>query len=168
MSVKRDRDEDVFREVTHSGDWTLLHFERMKGSVRGGMGARQMAKILGLGGLFFKSADPAATRQWYADVLGVPADEWGTFFTPDAAVAHPGAGTVFSPFAANTDYFAPSDKEFMFNLMVDDLDGILARCAEHGVMPVKLMPDEGMGPFAHIMDPEGRKIELWQPKPYEG
>jgi predicted enzyme related to lactoylglutathione lyase len=124
-----------------------------------------MAKVLGLGGLFFKSADPASTKAWYADVLGIPADEWGTFFTPDAAAAHPGAGTAFSPFSADTDYFAPSDKEFMFNLLVDDLDGILARCAEHGVQPVKLMPDEGMGPFAHIMDPEGRKIELWQPKP---
>jgi predicted enzyme related to lactoylglutathione lyase len=124
-----------------------------------------MARVLGLGGLFFKSADPAATRQWYADVLGLEADEWGTFFTPAAAAANPGAGTASSPFAANTEYFAPSDKEFMFNLMVDDLDGILAQAAGHGVQPVKLMPDEGMGPFAHIMDPEGRKIELWQPKP---
>jgi predicted enzyme related to lactoylglutathione lyase len=125
----------------------------------------RMAKILGVGGLFFKSADPAAMKTWYADVLGIPADEWGAFFTPDAAAAHPGAGTAFSPFAADTDYFAPSDKEFMFNLLVDDLNGMLARCADHGVLPVKLMPDEGMGPFAHIMDPEGRKIELWQPKP---
>lgn len=124
-----------------------------------------MSKILGLGGLFFKSADAAASRDWYARVLGITMESWGGFFTPDAAAAHPGAGTAFSPFGADTDYFAPSDKEFMFNLMVDDLDGMLARCAEHGVMPVKLMPDEGMGPFAHIMDPEGRKIELWQPKP---
>jgi predicted enzyme related to lactoylglutathione lyase len=124
-----------------------------------------MAKILGLGGLFFKSADPAAMRAWYGDVLGMPFEEWGMAFTPDAAAAHPGAATVFSPFGADTDYFAPSNKEFMFNLMVDDLDGILARCAEHGVKPIKIAPDEGMGRFAHIMDPEGRKIELWEPKP---
>jgi predicted enzyme related to lactoylglutathione lyase len=124
-----------------------------------------MASVLGLGGLFFKSADPTATRQCYADVLGVEAGEWGTFFTPAAAAVHPRAGTAFSPFAAGTEYFAPSDKEFMFNLMVDDLDGILSQAAWHGVQPAKLMPDEGMGPFAHIMDPEGRKIELWQPKP---
>lgn len=124
-----------------------------------------MAKILGLGGLFFKSANPQAMSQWYSDVLGIAFDEWGAFFTPDAAAAHPGAGTAFSPFRADSDYFEPSDKEFMFNLLVDDLAGVLARCAEHGVMPVKQMPDEGMGPFAHIMDPEGRKIELWQPKP---
>jgi predicted enzyme related to lactoylglutathione lyase len=98
-------------------------------------------------------------------VLGIVADEWGAFFTPDAAAAHPGSGTAFAPFAADTDYFAPSDKDFMFNLMVDDLDGVLAQAAGHGVQPVKLTPDEGMGPFAHIMDPEGRKIELWQPRP---
>lgn len=124
-----------------------------------------MARVLGLGGLFFKSADPAATRDWYHRVLGIAVEEWGTFFAPDAAAAHPGAGTVFAPFSADTDYFAPSDKEFMFNLMVDDLDGILARCAEHDVVPVRTFPDEANGRFAHIIDPEGRKIELWEPKP---
>lgn len=124
-----------------------------------------MSKVLGLGGLFFKSADPDAMKAWYGRVFDIDYDQWGIAFTPDAAAAHPGAATVFSPFSATTDYFAPSDKEFMFNLMVDDLEGVLARCAEHGVLPIKTMPDEGMGPFAHIMDPEGRKIELWEPKP---
>ena len=123
-----------------------------------------MAKILGLGGLFFKSADPAATNDWYASVLGITVEPWGVVFTSDAAAAHPGAATVFSPFKSDTDYFAPSDKEFMFNLMVDDLDGMLARCAEHGVLPVKTFPEEANGKFAHIMDPEARKIELWEPK----
>ena len=124
-----------------------------------------VAKILGLGGLFFKSADPAATNEWYARVLGIKVEPWGVVFTPDAAAAHPGAATVFSPFKADTDYFAPSDKEFMFNLMVDDLDAVLARAKAEGVEPVKLFPDEANGRFAHIMDLEGRKIELWQPKP---
>lgn len=124
-----------------------------------------MPKVLGLGGLFFKSADPDAMKAWYSRVFDIDYDQWGIAFTPAAAAAHPGAATVFSPFSATTDYFAPSDKEFMFNLMVDDLEGVLARCAEHGVLPIKTMPDEGMGPFAHIMDPEGRKIELWEPKP---
>ena len=104
--------------------------------------------------------------EWYGRVLGIDFHEWGgAVFTPDAAAAHPGAATVFSPFKAETDYFAPSDAPFMFNLMVDDLAGVLARCAEHGVIPIKEMPGEFNGEFAHIMDPEGRKIELWQPKP---
>jgi predicted enzyme related to lactoylglutathione lyase len=122
--------------------------------------------VLGLGGLFFKSADPDAMREWYRRVLGLSFDSWGGLvFEPAAAAAHRGAGTVFSPFAADTGYFAPSDKEFMFNLMVDDLDGMLARCAEHGVEPLEPVLDEANGRFAHIIDLEGRKIELWQPKP---
>ena len=125
-----------------------------------------MAKVIGLGGLFFKSADGNAMREWYGRGRGLEWSEWGGLvFLPETAAAHPGAGTVFSPFAADTDYFAPSDKEFMFNLMVDDLDGILARCAEHGVEPMLVMRDEANGHFAHIIDPEGRKIELWEPKP---
>ena len=125
-----------------------------------------MAKILGLGGLFFKAADPDATRDWYARVLGIAFEDWGgVVFTPETAAAQPGAGTVFSPFAATTDYFAPSDAPFMINLMVDDLTGMLARCAEQGVEPIMRMPDEANGSFAHILDPDGRKIELWEPKP---
>jgi predicted enzyme related to lactoylglutathione lyase len=125
-----------------------------------------MAKVIGLGGLFFKSADPDSLRAWYSNVLGLDFDQWGgLFFTPDAAAAQPGAGTVFSPFKGDTDYFEPSGKEFMFNLMVDDMDAMLARCSDHGVEPVKIFPDEFNGRFAHIIDPEGRKVELWQPRP---
>ena len=122
-------------------------------------------KVLGIGGLFFKSPNPDACRDWYGRVLGLAFEDWGGIvFTPDAAAAHPGAGTVFSPFAADTAYFAPSDAPFMFNLMVDDLDAILARCAEQGVEPLAAVLDEFNGKFAHIMDPDGRKIELWEPK----
>jgi predicted enzyme related to lactoylglutathione lyase len=125
-----------------------------------------MPTVLGLGGLFFKSADPAAMQDWYSRVLGLSFESWGGIvFTPDAAAAHPGAATVFSAFAADSDYFAPSDKDYMFNLMVDDLGGILARCAENGVEPIAAIVDEFNGRFAHIIDPEGRKIELWEPKP---
>jgi predicted enzyme related to lactoylglutathione lyase len=124
-----------------------------------------MPKVLGLGGLFFKSADSAALQEWYGRVLGLSFESWGGIvFTPDVAAAHPGAATVFSAFAADSDYFAPSDAAFMFNLMVDDLDGVLARCAEHGVAPLAPVLDEFNGSFAHIIDLEGRKIELWEPR----
>lgn len=129
-------------------------------------GEASMAKVLGVGGVFFKARDGDALRAWYQRVLGLDFFDWGgTVFTPDVAAAHPGAATVFSPFKADTDYFAPSTKEFMINLMVDDLDAMLARCKAEGVEPVKLFPDEINGRFAHILDPEGTKIELWQPKP---
>jgi predicted enzyme related to lactoylglutathione lyase len=125
-----------------------------------------MAKVLGIGGLFFKTQDADALRQWYARVLGFEFKDWGgVWFPAEAFAAHPGAGTVIHTMKADSDYFAPSTKEFMFNLVVDDLDGVLARCREHGVEPVKLFPEEVNGRFAHIVDPEGRKVELWQPKP---
>ena len=67
-----------------------------------------MPRVLGLGGLFFKASDSVATREWYAEVLGIEFDQWGgMFFTPDLAAAQPGAGTVFSFFEAGSDYFAP-------------------------------------------------------------
>ena len=93
-----------------------------------------MARVLGIGGVFFKSKDPAALSNWYRDVLGLELQEWGGIvFEPAAMAAHPGAATVFSPFEADSDYFAPSTREFMINFAVDDLDGILASCATHGV-----------------------------------
>lgn len=125
-----------------------------------------MARVLGLGGLFFKSADPDATRGWYARVLGLAFESWGgVVFQPAAAASQPGAGTVFCPFDADTGYFAPSSGDFMFNLMVDDLDAMLARCQAEGVEPHGPVLDEANGRFAHILDPDGRKIELWQPMP---
>jgi predicted enzyme related to lactoylglutathione lyase len=115
--------------------------------------------------VFFKSKDPGALTNWYRDVIGIELEDWGgVVFRPEAMAAHPGAATVFSPFEADTTYFAPSTKDFMINLVVDDLDGVLASCAKHGV-EAKVQPDEPNGRFAHILDPEGTKIELWQPKP---
>jgi predicted enzyme related to lactoylglutathione lyase len=124
-----------------------------------------MARVLGIGGVFFKAKDPAALSSWYRDVIGLELEPWGgVVFRPDAMAGQPGAATVFTAFEADTTYFAPSTREFMINLAVDDLDGILASCAEHGV-ETTVLPDEPNGRFAHLVDPEGTKIELWQPKP---
>ena len=124
-----------------------------------------MARVLGIGGIFFKARDSGALNAWYRDVLGLDLQDWGgALIMPDAMAAHPGAATVFSAFKADTTYFEPSTKDFMINFAVDDLDGILARAAQHGV-EAKVLPDEPNGRFAHIVDPEGAKIELWQPKP---
>lgn len=124
-----------------------------------------MARVIGVGGIFFKSKDPAALTRWYADVLGMPVQDWGgVLLMPETMAAHPGAATVFSPFKQDTKYFEPSTKDFMINLAVDDLDAILANCAKHGV-DAKVLPPEPNGRFAHISDPEGTRIELWEPKP---
>jgi predicted enzyme related to lactoylglutathione lyase len=128
-----------------------------------------MASVLGIGGVFFKSPDQAALRRWYEEVLGLTFHDWGgVWFPAPAFAAHAGAGAVFSPMGEDTDYFGPSTREFMINLVVDDLDGVLERCRRHGVEPVKLFPDEFNGRFAHVIDPDGRKIELWQPRPIDG
>ena len=124
-----------------------------------------MARVLGIGGVFFKSKDPGALTAWYRDIIGLELEDWGgVVFRPEAMAGHPGAATVFSAFEAESTYFEPSTRDFMINLAVDDLEGILASCAAHGV-EVKVLPDEPNGRFAHLLDPEGTKIELWQPKP---
>ncbi|MBS0384815.1 MAG: VOC family protein [Proteobacteria bacterium] len=124
-----------------------------------------MANVLGIGGLFFKARDPEAMKEWYTRVLGLEIAAWGGAWFPAAAfAAQPGAGAVLNVMEESTDHIAPSTHAFMFNLVVDDLEGLLARCKQHGVEPIKLYPEDANGRFAHILDPEGRKIELWEPR----
>lgn len=118
-----------------------------------------MAKVLGIGGVFFKAADPTATAQWYARVLGFDAKEWNGTMWPHHARGY----QIWSPFAADTTYFAPSDSSFMINFIVDDLDGVLAKAAAEGVEPTGRDDSDPNGSFAWLMDPAGVKIELWQP-----
>ncbi|HMV68158.1 MAG TPA: VOC family protein [Myxococcota bacterium] len=127
-----------------------------------------MAKVLGVGGFFYKSADPAAARAWYTRVLGFEFQPWGGLaFTPDEMAAKKGSATVWNVMKPDSDYPAPSTREFMINLVVDDMDAVLARAKAEGVEPVKLFPDEGFGRFAHILDPDGIKLELWEPSAQE-
>jgi predicted enzyme related to lactoylglutathione lyase len=117
-----------------------------------------MAKVLGLGGIFFKAEDPAAVRDWYARVLGFEVTDWGGV----AFKSTRAAGTNWSPFDADTRYFEPSQAAFMVNFIVDDMDGLLAKAAAQGVEPTGRQ-DEEMGRFAWLIDPAGVKIELWEP-----
>ena len=120
-------------------------------------------RVTGLGGVFIKCRDPEGVRDWYRRHLGVPCDAYGaTFpFREDGAPDRRGY-TVWGPFKADTDYFAPSTRDFMINLRVDDLDAVLARLAADGIVPVGGIVDEPYGRFAWVIDPEGTKIELWQ------
>ena len=113
--------------------------------------------VTGIGGIFFRSADPTALAAWYTEHLGVGSAPWGQWETQ----AGP---SVFSPFKADTDYF-PVDKQWMINLRVDDLDGLCAALSAAGIAVITKdewdMP--GVGHFARIHDPEGNAIELWEP-----
>jgi predicted enzyme related to lactoylglutathione lyase len=117
-----------------------------------------LAKVLGLGGVFFKAADPAAVRDWYARVLGFEVQDWGGVAFKSSKVG----GGNWSPFDADTRYFEPSEASFMVNFVVDDLEGLLAKAAAQGVEPTGRQ-DEDMGRFAWMIDPAGVKIELWEP-----
>jgi catechol 2,3-dioxygenase-like lactoylglutathione lyase family enzyme len=120
-----------------------------------------MAKVLGVGGLFFKSPDPRKLGEWYARWLGMKVEEWGGAVLRPGGMP-PGGATVWSPFPEATEYFSPSRKEFMFNLVVDDLDAALAQVAEGGA-EVKGPTEEFNGRFGWFVDPDGNKVELWQP-----
>jgi len=116
-----------------------------------------MQRVLGIGGYFVRAADPAALSAWYRDCLGVDADENGLW--------HQEAGpTVFAAFESGTDYFGSQAQQVMLNFRVGDLDAMLAQLRDKGVeiaRDVQVM--EGVGRFAWIADPEGNRIELWQP-----
>ena len=123
-----------------------------------------MAKITGLGGFFFRTADPEATARWFTDVLGVPTDSWGRMWPHEGG---DGGFTVMGLHGASSTYFEPSTRELMINLRVDDLDGMLADLRAKGVEVVKVIEGDAHGRFAHVMGPDGIKLELWQPAPDE-
>jgi predicted enzyme related to lactoylglutathione lyase len=129
-----------------------------------------MARITGIGGLFFKT-DTATTAKWFTDVLGVPTESWGGVFPwRDREKPEVKGYTVLGLHARDSDYFDPSPLPFMLNLRVDDLDGMLATLRERGVEVIKVLDPEPNGRFAHIAGPGGIKIELWEPKaddPYD-
>ena len=122
-----------------------------------------MAKALGVGGVFFKAEDPEKLGQWYQQWLGVPVEHpYGASFRLDGMP--PGGLTVWAPFERSTSYFEPATREFMFNLVVDDLDGALSQVEEGGAEIVGEVEEFDYGRFGWFIDPEGNKVELWEPK----
>lgn len=121
-----------------------------------------MAGITGIGGIFFKSPNPAKLAAWYRDNLGLELSEHGGAMLSTEAPGHP-RFVVWSPFATDTAYFAPSARELMVNFAVDGLDGFVAQLESKGVA-ILGREDYDYGRFAWILDPDGTKIELWEPK----
>ncbi len=120
--------------------------------------------ITAIGGIFVKSPNPKALAAWYRDVLGLPVQPWGGAALPTSAPNQPPA-VAWNPFPATTHYFAPSTRDFMIDFAVDDLDAIIARLKQNHVPILKRDDTDPTGKFAWITDPDGTKIELWQPKP---
>ena len=124
-------------------------------------------RVTGVGGIFFKTQDPKKIKEWYGKHLGLPIDDYGASFKwidPDHPTAKEPALTAWSPFESNTTYFEPSEKQYMFNYRVENLVELLTVLKEEGVQIVGDMQEFSYGKFGWIMDPEGNKIELWEPK----
>ena len=121
-----------------------------------------MATVIGIGGVFFRSRDPQELSAWYRRSLGVQFDRGAAMFA--AATMPPGGYTVWSPFPASTAYSDPSAKEFMINLVVDNLDEALAQVREGGAEIVGGIETHDDGWFGWFLDPERNKVELWEPR----
>ena len=125
-----------------------------------------MAKVTGIGGVFFKSkGDHKALMAWYAKHLGLSLEPWGGAILkwPDDKADDKGL-TVWTVAKPDTKWFAPSDAAFMINYRVDDLDALLAQLRAAGIDILKGPDSDDNGKFAWIVDPDGNKVELWEPK----
>ena len=121
-------------------------------------------KVTGLGGIFVKCNDPEATRQWYAKHLGFSTEKWGTTFDWRNDDNPEQKGTsVWNAFPKETKHFDPSGRDLMINLIVENLEWLLGELKKEGIEPVGAMEASEYGKFAHIMDPDGIKLELWEP-----
>lgn len=119
-----------------------------------------MPSVLGIGGVFVKSKDAEALRAWYREMLEVDIQEWGGaqfWSTPTRTYA------VWSAFSAETKYFSPSEREFMVNFRVDDLDGLLTKLQERGARVLDRREESPDGKFGYVVDPDGTLLELWEP-----
>jgi len=129
------------------------------------MNSGHKGRALGVGGIFFRSRNPARLGSWYAETLGIPIQAWGqtqgTSFAPADMPEH--AFTVWSIFEQSTDYFGDGEQGFMINLVVDDLDAALQRVDAAGGQVINEREEHDYGRFGWFNDPDGNRVELWEP-----
>ena len=126
---------------------------------------KEEPKVLGIGGIFFKSDNPEETKKWYKENLGIITDQYGSMFK-SRNIDNPDEINYlqWSPFNKDTDYFDPSKKEFMINYRVQNIEDLVKVLKEKGITVLDEITEYGeIGKFVHILDPEGNKIELWEP-----
>jgi predicted enzyme related to lactoylglutathione lyase len=127
--------------------------------------APKSEKVKGIGGIFFKSKDPKALKEWYTKHLGLTTDNYGCNFEYRWSDDKEKKGyLLWAPFKQATKYF---DKEFMINYRVADLRKLLAELKAAGINPVDTVDNTSYGKFVHILDMEGNKVELWEPNDIE-
>jgi predicted enzyme related to lactoylglutathione lyase len=123
-------------------------------------------KVTGIGGIFFVSDNPKEAKDWYAKNLGLEINAWGAASFESRKIDKPEEvnSLQWKPFKRDDEYFSPSKKEFMINYQVQNLEGLVEKLKENGVTIVDTLVSYDFGKFIHIMDAEGNKIELWEPK----
>jgi predicted enzyme related to lactoylglutathione lyase len=126
-----------------------------------------MKRVTGIGGIFFKAKDAAALRAWYQKHLGIEVQEWGgaAFRWMDADGKPETGTTIWTVADADGDYFAPSSSSFMVNYRVADLRALLEALRAEGCNVIDKTDDSEYGKFGWVIDPEGNKVELWEPPP---
>jgi catechol 2,3-dioxygenase-like lactoylglutathione lyase family enzyme len=143
--------------------WRALIASAAISSLSFSVRAEPTGRITGVGGVFVTSSDPKALAAWYRDVLGIALEPWGGAVLRYDSPGHPPVVT-WNALPLNSKYLAPSKREFMINFAVDDLDAFVARLKAENVVILKQVDSDSGGKFAWILDPDGTKIELWQPK----
>ncbi len=124
-----------------------------------------MQRVTGIGGVFIKSDDPDRLKAWYRKHLGMAIEDWGgmSFQWQTAERPQPEGCTVWSVFPASSPYFDPSSAPFMVNYRVDDLHALLQQLREEGCDVDDKVEESEFGKFGWVMDPDGNRVELWQP-----
>jgi predicted enzyme related to lactoylglutathione lyase len=129
---------------------------------------QQFKKVTGIGGIFFKCKDPKKLREWYATHLGLNTNAYGAVFEWwQGADSSKKGFSQWSPFKETTKYFEPSTKEFMINYRVENMEALIDQLRKDGVTITDSIQTVEYGKFVHIMDPEGNKLELWEPNDVE-
>src|SRR6476661_7460241 len=125
---------------------------------------KEIKRVTGIGGIFFKCRDPKMVREWFKDHLGLNTNQYGAVFEWRQGADTTKKGfTQWSPFSETTKYFAPSTKEFMINYRVDNLEALVAQLKKENVVLTDTIQTFEYGKFVHILDVENNKIELWEP-----
>ena len=124
-----------------------------------------MKRVTGIGGIFIKSPDPARLREWYRTHLGIEVESWGGYAFSWKNDANPdGTGmTVWNVFDATSNYFDPGKAPVMVNYRVADLHGLIAALRAEGCQVMDKVDDSEYGKFGWVIDPDGNKVELWEP-----
>jgi len=129
---------------------------------------KDMKKVTGIGGIFFKCKDPGKLKEWYQTHLGLHTNEYGTVFEWwQGADSSKKGFTQWSPFNETTKYFEPSAKEFMINYRVENIEALVEELKKNGVTVLDSIAKYEYGKFVHILDPEGNNVELWEPNDIE-